>query len=74
VLDNAGREKLRNLHAKVLSKEEQAWIMTQMQMHQIPMKCYAQARELIDEAVELMNSLGEDALSEIAMEMIDREF
>jgi octaprenyl-diphosphate synthase len=38
------------------------------------MKCYAQARELIDEAVELMNELGENALSEIAMEMIDREF
>ncbi|SFV91074.1 Octaprenyl diphosphate synthase / Dimethylallyltransferase / (2E,6E)-farnesyl diphosphate synthase / Geranylgeranyl pyrophosphate synthetase [hydrothermal vent metagenome] len=74
VLDDAGREKLKNLHAKVLSIEEQEWIMTQMQMHQIPMKCYAQARELIEEAVELMNALGEEALSEIAMEMIDREF
>jgi len=74
VLEDAGREKLKNLHAKVLSKEEQEWIMTQMQMHQIPMKCYVQARELIEEAVELMNALGEEALSEIAMEMIDREF
>ncbi len=73
-LDETGRERLKNLHAKVLSKEEQRWIMTQMQTHQILMKCYAQARELIEEAVELMNRLGEDALSEIAMEMIDREF
>ncbi len=74
VLDDADKKKLKSLHAKVLSQEEQTWIMTQMQMHQIPMKCYAQARELIEEAVELMNRLGEDALSEIAMEMIDREF
>jgi octaprenyl-diphosphate synthase len=73
-LDDTGKAKLKSLHAKVLSKEEQQWIMAQMQTHQILIKCYAQARELIEEAVELMNRLGEDALSEIAMEMIDREF
>ncbi len=73
-LDEAGREKLKSLHAKVLSREEQNWIMAQMEERQVLMKCYAQARELIDEAVELMNAQGEDALSEIAMEMIDREF
>jgi len=74
VLSDTEREKLKAMHGKVLSKEEQNWIMVQMQERQILMKCYAQARELIDEAVELMNALGEDALSEIAMEMIDREF
>ncbi len=73
-LDEPGREKLKSLHAKVLSREEQNWIMAQMEERQVLMKCYAQARELIDEAVELMNAQGEDALSEIAMEMIDREF
>lgn len=73
-LDEAGREKLKSLHAKVLTHEEQNWIMVQMEEHRVLMKCYAQARELIDEAVELMNAQGEDALSEIAMEMIDREF
>jgi len=73
-LDESGREKLKSLHAKVLSREEQNWIMAQMEERQVLMKCYAQARELIDEAVELMNAQGEDALSEIAMEMIDREF
>ena len=73
-LDEAGREKLKAMHGKVLSKEDQNWIMVQMQERQVMMKCYAQARELIDEAVELMNELGENALSEIAMEMIDREF
>ncbi len=73
-LDESGRGKLKSLHAKVLSREEQNWIMAQMEERQVLMKCYAQARELIDEAVELMNAQGEDALSEIAMEMIDREF
>ncbi len=73
-LDEPGREKLKSLHAKILSREEQNWIMAQMEERQVLMKCYAQARELIDEAVELMNAQGEDALSEIAMEMIDREF
>ena len=73
-LDEAGKEKLKSLHGKVLSAKEQNWIMVQMEERQILMKCYAQARELIDEAVELMEALGEDALSEIAMAMIDREF
>jgi len=73
-LDDTGKERLKGLHAKVLGEADQQWIMAQMQTHQILMKCYAQARELIEEAVELMNRLGEDALSEIAMEMIDREF
>ncbi len=73
-LDEAGKEKLKSLHGKVLSAKEQNWIMAQMEERQILMKCYAQARELIDEAVELMEALGEDALSEIAMAMIDREF
>ncbi|QOR61337.1 polyprenyl synthetase family protein [Sulfurovum sp. ST-21] len=73
-LDDTDRKKLRSLHKKVLDPKEQMWIMHQMEEKQILIKCHAQARELIDEAVELMNALGEDALSEIAMEMIDREF
>jgi octaprenyl-diphosphate synthase len=62
------------MHARVLKAEELNWLKVQFEERQILMKCYAQAKELIDEAVELMNQLGEDALSEIAMEMIDREF
>ena len=73
-LDEAGREKLKSLHARVLTPQDQNWIMAQMEERQVLIKCYAQARELIDEAVELMNAEGENALSEIAMEMIDREF
>jgi octaprenyl-diphosphate synthase len=73
-LDKAGQDKLRALHAKVLAEEEQAWIMQQMEKHQILLKCFAQAKELIDEAVELMNENGEEALSDIAQEMIERNF
>ncbi|RRS31590.1 MAG: octaprenyl-diphosphate synthase [Epsilonproteobacteria bacterium (ex Lamellibrachia satsuma)] len=74
VLDDAQKVKLRSLHAKVLTKEEEEWITQKMDEHQILLKCYAQAKELIDEAVELMNEHGEEVLSDIAQEMIDREF
>jgi octaprenyl-diphosphate synthase len=74
VLGSDDQKKLASLHAKVLSKKEQSWIMQHMDEHQILLKCYAQARELIDEAIELMNSKGEEALSGIAQEMIERNF
>jgi len=73
-LDEGGRQRLQEMHGRLLNSEELNWLKVQFEAHQILIKCYAQARELIDEAVELMNALGEDALSEIAMEMIDREF
>ena len=74
VLGKEEQQKLSSLHAKQLSDAEQSWIKTQMDEHQVLLKCYAQARELIEEAVELMNAHGEEALSDIAMEMIEREF
>lgn len=66
--------RLRALHAKKLSKEEQKWIMAGMEEHQIIQKCYLEAKILIDEAIALMNEAGETELSEIAREMIDRNF
>ncbi|SFV64544.1 Octaprenyl diphosphate synthase / Dimethylallyltransferase / (2E,6E)-farnesyl diphosphate synthase / Geranylgeranyl pyrophosphate synthetase [hydrothermal vent metagenome] len=74
VLDEAGQQKLVSLHGKVLSSSEQNWIKVEMEEKQILMKCFSQAKELIEEAVELMNSHGETALSGIAMEMIERDF
>lgn len=74
VLGEDEQQKLASLHAKQLSDAEQSWIKTQMEEHQVLLKCYAQARELIEEAVELMNAHGEEALSDIAMEMIERDF
>ena len=74
VLSSEGKEKLRSLHAKKLSIEEQLWIKMKMQEHQVIQKSYDEAKVLILEAIELMNSRGEDALSSIAMQMIERDF
>jgi len=73
-LDDAGKTKLRSLHAKVLNENEQAWILGEMREHQIIEKSYFEAKELIDEAIDLMNTHGEEALSGIAKEMIERDF
>jgi len=74
VLDSEGKDRLRTLHAKVLKSEEQRWIVTQMKRYQIIEKSYLEAKVLIDEAIALMNREGEEVLSGIAKEMIDRDF
>lgn len=73
-LESDEQTKLRSLHAKQLSKEEQHWIKTKMQEHQVIQKSYDEAKALVLEAIALMNDRGEDALSSIAMQMIEREF
>ena len=74
VLDQDEKEKLKSLHAKKLSTEEQLWIKLKMQEHQVIQKSYEEAKVLIEEAITLMNDKGEDALSNIAMQMIERDF
>lgn len=74
VLEGEEKEKLRSLHAKKLSEEEQLWIKVRMEKHHIIQKSYAEAKMLVEEAIALMNSRGENALSHIAMQMIDRDF
>jgi octaprenyl-diphosphate synthase len=74
VLKDEEQEKLRSLHAKKLSMQEQHWIKSKMQEHQVIQKSYNEAKVLIEEAIGLMNSRGEDALSSIAMQMIERDF
>lgn len=73
-LDEAGKAKLRTLHGKTPSETEAKWIVDTMTLHRIPMRCYAQAKELIDEAVAAIECFGETQLADIALEMIDREF
>ena len=73
-LEEPERERLRALHGKKLSSEAQQWIKTQMQTHQVIQKSFLEAKALVEEAIELMNREGEDALSSIAMAMIEREF
>ena len=74
VLDVEAQAKLKSMHAKVLNKEEQKWILEQMRTHKIIEKSFFEARELVEEAIELMNHHGEEALSSIAMAMIERDF
>jgi hypothetical protein len=73
-LDQAGKEKLFSLHAKGLNTEEQTWILGQMKKHQVIERATLEAKVLIDEAITLMNFHGEEALSGIAKEMIERDF
>ena len=66
--------RLRSLHRKRLSDEEASWIKSAMAKHKIIEKSYDEAKLLIVEAIELMDSLGENDLSNIAKAMIERNF
>ena len=68
------KQKLASLHGKMLKREEQNWILLKMKEHQVIQMSYFEAKELIDEAIELMETHGEEALSGIAKEMIERDF
>ena len=68
------REYLVSLHQKRLSKDEAIWIKGAMQRYKIIEKSYAEAKELVIEAIESMERLGEKDLSNIAKSMIEREF
>jgi len=73
-LDVEDKMKLKSLHAKVLTQDEQNWIKTMMQNNGVIQKSYTEAKVLIEEAIVLMNDKGEEALSSIAMAMIERDF
>ena len=68
------RDILVSFHAKRLSIKEEEWIKTQMQKHHIIEQSYGEAKLLIDEAIKMMQDVGEEALSGIAKDMIDRSF
>ena len=73
-LNAEDKMKLKSLHAKVLNQDEQNWIKTMMQNNGVIQKSYTEAKVLIEEAIVLMNDKGEEALSSIAMAMIERDF
>jgi octaprenyl-diphosphate synthase len=73
-LNSEERGYLISLHRKRLSRDEELWIKSSMKKHRIIEKSYEEAKELIVEAIALMESLGEKDLSNIAKEMIEREF
>ncbi len=74
VLGDDDREYLLSLYRKRLSEDEALWIRKSMKKHHIIEKAYLEAKELIHEVINLMESLGESDLSNIAKEMIEREF
>ncbi len=74
LLDAEDQATLKSLHTKKLSKSEEEWIKAKMQEHGVVQKSYTEAKILVEEAISLMNALGEDALSSIAMAMIERDF
>ncbi len=74
VLAHEDREYLLSLHRKKLSSCEALWIKGAMEKYKIIEKSYREAKELIEEAIELMESVGERDLSNIAKAMIEREF
>jgi len=73
-LESNEQKKLVSLHRKRLSPEDAQWIKMKMVEHKIIEQSYEEAKTLIVEAITLMESLGEQDLSNIAKSMIERAF
>ena len=73
-MDAKDADKLRTLHRKKLTADEENWIKQKMNTYQIIEKSFSEAKILVDEAIVLMNERGEEVLSGIAMAMIERDF
>jgi octaprenyl-diphosphate synthase len=74
VLSSENQERLMRLHATILKPADQQWIAEKMQEHGIVQRCFAEAKDLIDEAITLMQQAGEQSLEAIAKAMIERSF
>jgi octaprenyl-diphosphate synthase len=74
VLSPDEQRNLVSLHRKRLTLEEMQWIKMKMAEHKIIEMAYTEAKVLITEAIALMESLGEQDLSQIAKAMIERTF
>ena len=73
-LESKEAEKLKSLHGKKLTTDEQQWIKMMMHNTSVIQKSYNEAKVLIEEAIALMDEKGEKALSNIAIAMIERNF
>jgi len=69
-----GQARLRSLHTKNLTGDEQLWIKAKMQEYGIIEKAYSQAKALVEEAIALMRFRNEEVLVDIALQMIERDF
>lgn len=66
--------RLKSLHAKSITATDEVWIKLKMKEYKIIEFSFNEAKILIDEAISLMESEGEFALSAIAKDMIERDF
>ena len=73
-LNSQEREYLKSLYKKELSKEEIKWIRDKMKEYNIIQKCYLQAKDLINEAIDAIKEYEIPELIAIAKKIIDREF
>ncbi len=65
---------LRGMHKKKLKEKESRWIAQKMQEYKVIPKAQLEAKELVKEAIEIMQNLGEVELESIATKMIERSF
>jgi len=73
-LDEEGKERLRSLYGKEISKEDKAWIKENMVKTGALQKAMEKAKKLGYEALEAIDGEKNEALSEVIKEMIERDF
>ena len=73
-LDEDGKERLRSLYGKEISKEDKAWIKENMVKTGALQKAMEKAKKLGYEALEAIDGEKNEALSEVIKEMIERDF
>jgi len=73
-LESGEKEKLKSMHKRQLSNEEQEWILSKFYEYNIIEKAKKEAFILIEEAIGLMRQAGEKGLEAIAVKMVDRSF
>ena len=73
-LESEDAQRLKSLHGKKLTTQEQEWIKMMMHNTSVIEKSYKEAKVLIEEAIALMSEKGEKVLIDIAVAMIERNF
>jgi len=71
-LDN--KEKLKSMFKKELNEDEKEWIREKMQEYGIISKCFNEAKELVEEAKEIIKNYNLVTLEKIADKIVNRTF
>jgi octaprenyl-diphosphate synthase len=73
-LNDAGRKKLVSMHGRDLAPDEERWIVSEMEAHGAISRARNEAKDLVSKAIDLMESVDEPSLGQIARSMIERDF